>query len=448
MGWRIICTECSLVRRNNRRGPLPVVAANALLLLGAWGCGAPAGQPAADNPPGRADQITPDGDDPDGLVPGYSRKLSDLVTAAEVGQTFGTDELHIPYPDTYWPFFKADEGAINGIDRTWHGSDPSPLEKLMQLTRSDAATTTAAKAWERDRHGSGFPGVQDWHGHCIGWTGAAIASAPIQHAVSAKLDDSGALIACPEGSPGCVRFDIGDINGLEAEAYFDAPGNFIGGRCDTPKPQVHTDQFGRIDRDSGCQGVNAGALLIVVGNRLKRDHLPFGIDVQSDTTTDEIWNQPAYRYTVNGLEMLSEREAANLVASGTKDGPLLHYMWNDQAKGFALVDFTLLWVSERITVTGERAGPNVKVLSGKDTTKTTHMVAVIELDGPTGDASVIGGEYLSPKGSDADRFTVAPYVFINTGVADDNSPLDAIGSFHNPYVKPSLVQKLMKLGVD
>lgn len=67
------------------------------------------------------------------------------------------------------------------------------------------------------------------------------------------------------------------------------------------------------------------------------------------------------------------------------------------------MDVTLHWVSET-------AGPNTTVVSGAETTRTTRMVTVIELDRPATDsaARVVGGEYLDDDRVGADRLRVAP----------------------------------------
>ena len=64
---------------------------------------------------------------------------------------------------------------------------------------------------------------------------------------------------------------------------------------------------------------------------MKRDHKAMAIDAQTPFNTDQIWNQPAYAYTLNRYEKLSEKEAANLVAKGKREGDLEKYKWNDNA---------------------------------------------------------------------------------------------------------------------
>src|SRR5579885_2496733 len=116
----------------------------AMLLGGCAGAAGPSSVPPH-NPGGKGDQISPS-DDPNQLIDGASFKLADNITAADVGQTFGTDDGHIPYPDTYWPM--VDEG----IDNNW-SSTGSPLEKYMGLV--DSAHLMDAKMWEHTNHGKG-----------------------------------------------------------------------------------------------------------------------------------------------------------------------------------------------------------------------------------------------------------------------------------------------------
>jgi hypothetical protein len=378
---------------------------------------------------GKGDAIG-DFEQPEALIDGASRLLSDNLVASDVGQTFGTDDAHVPYPDTYWPF------TSDGIDQRWSGGQ-SPLEKLVGLTAPGSLAD--AKAWEHKNHGSGVPGVADWFGHCPGWTGAAMDNTPILHAVNVKGDGQGGLAACADGDAGCVAFQIGDLNALMAEVYVDGASAFIGARCDTKPSDVKRDANGRITQE-GCDGVNAGSLLIVASTLMKQRQQPFAIDAQDSSNTAEIWNQPAYRYTVNRFEPLATAEAANLVAHGQRAGDQTSYPWNTAAQGFALVDLTLSWVTE--------LGPNSSVVSGARSTATTRMVAVIELSAPTTDpsATILGGEFLDDPSVGASRLTVAPFVWVTQGPGPDGLPTSVNGDSHNPYVSTSVVRQLIALG--
>jgi hypothetical protein len=405
------------------------------LLLGA--CSQSAVNP--NNGRGRADSDdTWTGDDtwrpigsnenPNDIVDNASHVLGDVITADDVGKSFGTDDAHIPYPDTYWPF------VDQGVDANWNG-DSSPLDKYFAVT--DPSKAMDGKNWEHANHGKDVPGVAGWWGHCPGWTGAAMTNAPILHPVFAKSDGQGGIVTCNQGDAGCVKFEIGDINALEAEIYVDANSSFIGGRCDTKPSDIKRDANGRI-LTGGCQGVNPGTLLMVAAGMMKKRQAAFAIDAQNDFNTDQIWNQPAYRYHVYRFQMLSEAQAANYVAYGKPDGDQTHYQWNDASHGWALVDFGIKWVSEN--------GPNTSVVSGANSTRETHMVAVLELDGGDATAQIIGGEYIDDSSVGADRLTVPPFVWVATDAGPEDEPTWAGGNGHNPYVKPSLVKQLIAMG--
>ncbi|MBL4684390.1 MAG: hypothetical protein JKY37_07355, partial [Nannocystaceae bacterium] len=234
------------------------------------------------------------------------------------------------------------------------------------------------------------------------------------------------------------KFEIGDVNALGAEAHEGARSRFIGARCDTDPADVERDESGRIVRNgSGCKGLNAGAMLIVMGNRLKIDGEPFAIDAQNEFTTEQIWNQPTFRYTVNDYEALTESEAANLVATGgdSRQGDRDVYPFNSNAEGFVLVDVSLNWVTET-------SGPNLTPVSGADSFRTTRMVAVIELDADPSnpDAEIIGGEYIDDGSVGADRLRVAPFAWI----AEDAGP----DFRHNPFVRANTVKQLLALALS
>lgn len=391
---------------------------------------------------GKADQISGN-DDPSGILRNAERTLDKLITRADIGETFGLDDDKVPYPDTYWPM--VDDGiAVTWVEQSGEACastnacddpQPSPLAKYMQLM--DPANAEAATAWEIEHHGSKVPNVADWFGHCPGWTAAATTFAPITRPLLAARSGSG-VRRCIDGEEGCVKFEIGDLNALQAEVYNNARSGFIGARCDTEPSKIERDEFGRIVRTgAGCQGLNPGAMLIVATNMLKLDKQAFGVDAQNEFNSDQIWNQPAYRYTVNHFEELTRKEAANLVAHGTKTGDQTKYLWNSLARDFVLVDFTMHWVTET-------PGPNTEVVSGLDSSKETRMVAVIELDRDSRDpeAQIIGGELIDDEDAGADRLRNHPFVWKAFSVGPDD------GRGHNPFVKGGVVNQLVQLALE
>jgi hypothetical protein len=217
---------------------------------------------------GKSDQIS-GADDPSGLLPNAERRLAKFLTAADVGQQILVPEESTPYPDTYWPM------VDNGVAGTWLNKDgsrcrlvntpmeqgggaalhecddpmPSPLEKFMSLT--NPGKVTDAIAWEKRNHGQERAGVQDWFGHCPGWVASSLLNGPVQGAVEVRFDGT-KIQKCNAGDPGCVKFEIGDINAMSAEAHEGAESRFIGARCDTDPSKIERDKFGRIVRDGSA----------------------------------------------------------------------------------------------------------------------------------------------------------------------------------------------------
>jgi hypothetical protein len=369
-------------------------------------------------------------DDPKGVVPDASTRLADVVPPADVGKTFGVPNDRIPWPDTYWPFLR------EGIDAQW-GEDASPLEKYMLL--DNPGHVLEAKDWEHWNHGTGVAGVKDWYGHCQGWVAASLLNLPALHTVHARRQGD-RVESCAEGDPGCVAFFIGDLTGLAAEVYLDAPIKATGARCDRPLPTIAPDVYGRVPRDgTGCKGLNAGALVAILAARVKRDKKPLAIEVQTASSTDQIWNQPAFAYTVNRLEPLDPDDAGARVASVAGFAQARGYPWDDAARAFALIDLSISWVHEH--------GPNRRYVSGAQAVRKTRIIAVLELDAPASDpeARILGGEYVDDPSVGADRLTVPPYVWIPTGEGPENVPVNVSGRSHNPWVRPSIVRSLLAL---
>jgi Transglutaminase elicitor len=176
-------------------------------------------------------------------------------------------------------------------------------------------------------------------------------------------------------------------------------------------------------------------MVVALGNHMKIAGKALAINAQNTGNTNEIWNQPAYRYEVYRYKELSASEAAALVSKNAT-----RYKWNPDAQAFVLVDIGVKWVTER--------GPNVAVISGTRSTEETRFVAVLELDAPTSatNAQIIGGEYIDDPSVGANRLTVAPFVWISHDTGYDNLPTWVGGNNHNPYLKFSLVKQLVALG--
>jgi hypothetical protein len=423
---------------------LGLLAATAIVSGAACSSG---GDEAAPDSQNGALAIDPATEDPAKILPAdFVSTLQAVISPEDVHQSFGLDDSRIPYPDTFWPFKFVDQDsnqvlAKNGVDDRWLDADqPSPLEKYMALL--DDAHVADAKKWEADNHGENVAGVQSWFGHCPGWTAAAMVNAPLQHGVSVKKDSSGQLVKCAEGDDSCTTFEIGDLNGLEAEVFVDSNSTFLGSRCDTKPRNIPRDTNGRILKP-GCRGMNPGSVIVILANRMKNVKKVDGfvpkaiaIDAQNQFNTDQIWNQPAYRYEVNDARALTEAEA--IAATSTKTGAALptKYPFNPAAKGWFRVDIGIKWVQEN--------GPNREMVSGKLSTQTMRFAAVLELDGdPAAPATrIIGGEFVDDPTSGANRLTVPPFMWTADGPGPETT------TNHNPFVKSSAVQQLVQLALE
>jgi hypothetical protein len=303
----------------------------------------------------------------------------------------------------------------------------------------DGSARRKAIRWEKETHGKRRPGVEAWWGHCPGWTASATLTAPITRATWFRPDGAGGVARCADGEAGCTKFEIGDLNALQAEIHEGAPKKMIGAACGLVAGEIPRDADGRVIRDGarGCQGLNAGSLLIVAGNllRLRETPQPFGVFAQNETNTAEIWNQPAFRYTVFGVTPLDEAQAANLVAHGKLTGDRTDYVWNDAAAGWAHVLFSISWVSET-------PGPNVAAVSGLETSKRTIVSAVIELDRPARDpeARIVGGEYTEDPLFGASRLRNHPRAWLASGPGPEPA--------HNPHVSNALVERMVALALE
>jgi len=378
-------------------------------------------------------------DDPFQLLGNTSRRLADNIRAADVGQTFGVPDDEVPYPDTFWPMTE------EGIDVQWNGNEKSPLEKYMLF--ADPTHLAESRAWNHANQGTGIDDIQGWYGICNGWTGAATSVKPLKHGASAKIDN-GRVVACTPGETGCTTFEIGDMNALMATIYSDGFSYFLGARCDTVPRDIERDEFGRIMRredaftkGAGCKGLNPGSLMVVLNQRLRVQKKPMVMNAQAANHTEQIWNQPAYRYKVNRYEPLTEAQAANLVASNRREGPLTEYRWNDGAHGFAFVDVTLSWVTEH--------GPNKEFYSGLRSSRSTRMTFVLEtdMDLSNPDTQIIGGEYIDDPSAGTNRLTNAPFLWISTAPGPEHTQPGPGVYMHNPFIKTSVVTQLIELAL-
>lgn len=368
--------------------------------------------------------VTPEDrfEDPSGVLTDVSRRLDAVVTLADVGKTFETSRENIPHPDTHWSM------KTNGIDHRWIGENvPSPLEKYMSV--ANPSSVDAAREWNRSHQGQGVPNAAPWWGIAHGWVGAAVAESPIRHAIFARQDGEH-VSACNAGEPGCVRFEVGDINALEASVYSDGAPAILGLDCEAAQPDYRREESGRMDRRAlgpKCAGLDAGSLLVVLSHRVRRDRMPFALESEDLTATTGVFCQPVYAYTVNALEPIDEATAERL-AGRTE---------HTAAKGFARVDVVMHAVAP--------IGPNAEFVSGVAVSHDVRLVAVIDLDAPFGPhARILGGRYVPGATESATRLTQPAYAWVPRGPGPDSPPLWTRNR-HNPYLSTPVIAELVEL---
>lgn len=118
----------------------------------------------------------------------------------------------------------------------------------------------------------------DWHGHCNGWTAAAIRHAEPEHNVTHNG----------------VTFTPADIKGMLAEIYMYRDNEFLGGA----EP-----------------GINPGILHVVFTNWLGRGRHPIAMD---NTLGKEIWNYPLYTFATSSLKHSDRRVQVKMNAYYTQ----------------------------------------------------------------------------------------------------------------------------------
>jgi len=155
--------------------------------------------------------------------------------------------------------------VLRKYDRAFHGGRAVAASFEHQDVSSFTETTTRVQ--RRGLFGLRRVVVRSeetphWHGHCNGWTAAAIRHAEPQSNVTRH---------------GQV-FTPADIKGLLAELYMYGDHEFLGG---------------------DDEAINPGLLHTVVTNWLGRGKHPLGIDT---TVGKEVWNYPMYAFATSSLK--------------------------------------------------------------------------------------------------------------------------------------------------
>jgi len=202
-------------------------------------------------------------------------------------------------------------------------------------------------------------GIEGWWGHCHAWAPASYMYSEPQHAVTVNG----------------TTFEVADIKAL-AEATLEGGNSlFLGGRCNAR--DVERDEFGR-PTDVECRDTNAGALHVVLLNRMGAEELSFVIDATWDY---QVWNQPVRDYTITLQEEIQLQEALQLLGRSDVE----EYPYSSEAQRFVHVNTTLRYIVEgHATRT-----PYIPQLD--NFTRTHRYDYILELDGA---GNIIGGEWL------------------------------------------------------
>jgi hypothetical protein len=202
----------------------------------------------------------------------YVYDLNRLPTKATLAE--------IPWSETYWPTRK---GSINvrWNTETQDGFKYIPPTRQQVATMSEAELAKLSPSekydlfmghydyplWTRVKR-YGNPTAYEWSGMCDGWSIAAI---QYREPKSVKM-------ANPDGI--MIPFGSSDIKGLMT---FAATVGF----------NDRTRQVGVSCRTDSCDGVNAGAMHVVMANQIGLKQKAYVSEIQPNA---DIWNQPTFGY--------------------------------------------------------------------------------------------------------------------------------------------------------
>jgi len=161
-----------------------------------------------------------------------------------------------PWAGYWWPYGDGGTSAASAAyDRARGGSRPS---------------SSSSSSWELANHGPGFPGLEQWYGHCNGWSAAAVLYKEPRTAVSTDGES----------------FSVAEQKALLTEIGMEVNADFFGTRDNGNDPSSAT--FNDIAPD-----VFFLVLTNYVGN---------GLGVVMDRYTgDQVWNQPIAGYRIEPI---------------------------------------------------------------------------------------------------------------------------------------------------
>jgi competence ComEA-like helix-hairpin-helix protein len=181
----------------------------------------------------------------------------------------------------------------------------APLDKfaLMQQLNNNTHGTNPwfGPAWEMLNHWS--PAGSGWWGHCNGWAAAAILT-----------NEPRAMHEVEFGNNLTMELSTADQKGLLSETYYSQLSNFYGSRYNG-------------DDSDDVSDLTPKAVLQILSTYIGDRGVPLVFDT---TATEQVWNYPAYEYTLN-LNETTTGAAANggggLVNINTAGAAELDTLW-------------------------------------------------------------------------------------------------------------------------
>ena len=230
----------------------------------------------------------------DGLVSFY-----DAIRNGIDGNTIRLENGHLVADAAWHADYDAFDFDINRM---------SALDKFALLQQVEGRTHGTnpwyAAAWEMLNHWS--PAGSGWWGHCNGWAAAAIlANEPrASHEVAFGGDKT-------------MELSVADQKGLLSETYYSQLSNFYGSR------------YNGNDGDD-ISDLSPKAVLQILSTYIGDRGVPLVFDV---TAGEQVWNYPAYEYTLSLTETSSgiNAETGGLININTAGEAELDTLWGISA---------------------------------------------------------------------------------------------------------------------
>jgi hypothetical protein len=257
-------------------------------------------------------------DRPEDLVDNADTMLTTLEEMEKKGVTEGEVKVQ-PWSSSYWPLyngqiafryadpnFPADSKSWNVKNKYLTGEGAtikninqlSPAEKYDLLVGDADQSLTHSALATGEQYFNDTGKVETWMGICDGWSPASYKVSRPANAVEVNSADGRSTIT----------FYPDDIKALASLLWAEnSPSvNFIGGRCDSKKPE--TDENGRI-LDQDCFDTNPGTWHQVIVNQVGIMKRPFVMDSAFDI---EVWNQPLQSYSYTYFNPSTLKKAKSL----------------------------------------------------------------------------------------------------------------------------------------